>query len=312
MRLTDLICACLCAAAALSPSACVDGGPNVGVRTDPVIGGAVTAEGLFPAVGALLYDLGGGPQAGCTGTLIAPTVVMTAAHCVDPQLGGDALIGFTLRHDTLTGPPAMTAVARKVAHEQFNLNAPITAGLGHWFDIGLVFLAAPITDVEPVLLPRPTDTPGLLANADLTIVGYGRTSNQTQDVGVMHDAATKLVSLNAYELQVSMGQGQPQNCHGDSGGPALAELDGTRVVGVVSRSFDASSQCLNGGVDTRVDAYLDWIFAQAPPDVPCGSGLAPSCETDDGGCCSTSRSAPAGSLALAGVALVGLRRRRRT
>ena len=312
MRLTDLARACLLVAAALSPIACVDGGPDVGVRTDQVIGGTVTADGLFPAVGALLYDLGRGPQTGCTGTLIAPTVVLTAAHCVDPQLGGDALVGFTLSHDTVAATPPMTAVARKVEHAQFDIGANPGAGLSHWFDIGLVFLAAPITDVDPVLLPRPTDAPGLLANADLTIVGYGRTSNQTQDVGVMHDAATKLVSLGDWELQVSMGQGQPQNCHGDSGGPALAELDGTRVVGVVSRSFDASSQCLNGGVDTRVDAYLDWIFAQMPPAVPCGSGLAAACSTDEGGCCSTSSSAPAGSLALAGVVLAGLRRRRRT
>lgn len=292
---------------------CVDD-LDVGVRTDPVIGGTVTAEGQFPGVGALLYDLGGGGgEAGCTGTLISPTVVLTAAHCLDPQLGGDALVGFTLAHDTLGAPPTMTAVARKVAHAQFDFNAELGPGLGQWFDIGLVFLAAPITEVAPIRLPRPADGADLLADADLTIVGYGRTSNDTQDVGVMHDAATKLVSLNDWELQVGMGQGQPQNCHGDSGGPALAELAGTRVVGVVSRSFDLSSECLNGGVDTRVDAYLDWIVAQGVTDLPCGSGPAAACpgEDDGGGCCSTSSRSPLGPLVLAALALAPLARRRR-
>lgn len=291
--------------------------PDVGSRADEVIGGTRTPDGMFPGVGALLYDLGNGPETGCTGTLIAPTVVLTAAHCVDPQLGGDALVGFTLVHDTTVGVPPMTAVARKLAHEQFDISAEIEPGLGHFFDIGLVVLAAPITDVAPIYLPRPSDGPELLADADLTIVGYGRTTNANQDVGVMYDATTKLVSLNEFELQVSHGQDQPQNCHGDSGGPALTELNGhTRTVGVVSRSFDLQPTCLGGGVDTRVDAYLDWIWTQLPADVqltvPCGSGLT-DCGDDEGGCCSSSRRARAAPLALAGLVLASLfgRRRRR-
>ena len=290
--------------------------PDLGVHEDEIIGGQVTADGLFPGVGAVLYDLGGGrPEAGCTGTLIAPTVVLTAAHCIDPQLGGDAVVGFTLVHDTVAAVPPMTAVVGKVKHEQFDLFAEPAPGLTQWFDIALVFLATPITEVAPVKLPRPDDAPGLVADGDLTIVGYGRTSNQSNATGVKYDAVTKLVSLNQWELQVSRGQGQPQNCHGDSGGPALAELAGTRVVGVVSRSFDLSNQCLNGGVDTRVDAYLDWIWTNLPADavVPCGSGLAEPCPGEDegGGCCSTSREAPAGSLAAAALVLGAVTRRRR-
>lgn len=318
MRTTTLASSLAAAlASVVALAACTDG-PMLGTVDDEVIGGTLTPEGMFPGVGGLLYDLGSGPQLGCTGTLIAPTVVLTAAHCVDPQLGGDALVGFTLAHDTVTTRPPMTNVVRKQPHPQFSLDAAIEPGLGHWFDIGLVFLSAPITEVAPVKLPRPDDAAGLVADGDLHIVGYGRISNATQDVGVMYDAATKLVSVGDWELQVSMGQGQPQNCHGDSGGPALAELGGTtRVVGTVSRSFDLSSECTNGGVDTRVDAYLDWIFAQeGVVDVPCGSGLAEACAGDedgDGGCCSTGGGA-GGSLVAAGLAGLGLviaRRRRR-
>ncbi|HVV86107.1 MAG TPA: trypsin-like serine protease [Kofleriaceae bacterium] len=299
----------------LGLGACTEPYPDVGARADEVIGGQVTPDGMYPGVGGLLYDLGEGPQLGCTGTLISPTVVLTAAHCVDPQLGGDELVGFTFAHDTVTAPPPMITVDHKVRHEQFDLQADIPPGLGHWYDIGLVFLAQPVTDVAPVKLPRPTDKPSLVADADLTIVGYGRTSNETGDVGVMHDAATKLVSLGDFELQVAGGNGQPQNCNGDSGGPALVELDGTRTVGIVSRSFDGMPNCLNGGVDTRVDAYLDWITAQGVTDLPCGSGNAAACKDDDdgddGGCCSTSRHAPGGSILLAGLVAGGLVRRRR-
>jgi MYXO-CTERM domain-containing protein len=260
--------------------------------------------------------VGSGTQWACTGTLIAPTVVLTAAHCIDSNLGGDALVGFTLAHDTRSAAPTMTATLSSVQHESFDVFSQPDPGLTQWFDIGLVILAEPVTEVAPIKMPRPDDAPNLLADADLSIVGYGRTSNQTQETGVMHDATTKLVSLNQWELQVAGGGGQPQNCHGDSGGPALAELGGTRVVGVVSRSFDLSPQCLNGGIDTRVDAYLDWIFAQMPPGVPCGSGLAEPCAEDEdegGGCCSTSREAPAGSLVVGALVfgMVARRRRRR-
>lgn len=300
-------------AASLGLAACTE--PTLGQDGQPIIGGTLTPDGEFPGVGALLYDLGSGrPETGCTGTLIAPTVVLTAAHCVDPALGGDALVAFTLAHDTVSAAPPMTMVASKTKHEQFDLGADITPGLGKWFDIGLVVLQSPITEVPPVRLPRPTDGLALTADTDITIVGYGRTSDATNDVGVMFDSVTKLASVGDWELQIGAGGGQPQNCNGDSGGPALIEIAGVpRVVGVVSRSFDAQPGCRNGGIDTRVDAYLDWIFAQMPADVPCGSGLAPACADDDdeGGCCSTGGSA-GGPLAL-GVLVAGLvlRRRRR-
>ncbi len=298
------------------PTACVDG-PTLGTIDDEVIGGTVTPDGAYPGVGALLYDLGGGrAQAGCTGTLITPTVVLTAAHCIDPRLGGDALVGFTLAHDTVAAAPTMTAVSRKVGHPQFDLDADLGPGLSQWFDIGVVFLAAPITEVAPIKLPRPVDRVGLVAGADVAIVGYGRTSNDSDESGVKFDAITKLVSLVDAELQIGGGQDQPQNCHGDSGGPGLTELAGQRVVGVVSRSFDLTSDCLSGGAHTRVDAYLDWIFAQDVVDAPCGSGLAPACpaeedDDDEGGCCSTSSGPPTGPAALSALVVGALLARRR-
>ena len=306
MRHLTLVVPSLAALAA----ACTE--PELGARTDEIIGGAATPAGGFPGVGALLYDVGSGPQTGCTGTLIAPSVVLTAAHCVDPSLGGDALVGFTLDHDTVSALPAMTTIANRRPHEQFSLGNEVKPNeLTRWFDIGLVVLAEPITAVAPIKLARPVDSATLVAEADLHIVGYGRTSNDTGDLGVKQDAATKLISTGDWELQVSRGQGQPQNCHGDSGGPALTAVGG-RVVGVVSRSFDLTGDCLNGGVHTRVDAYLDWIFAQELTDVPCGSGLSPACaedDEDDGGC--STGGAPTGWLTVLGVALALATRRRR-
>lgn len=297
---------------------------ETGSTGSEVIGGAPTAAGKFPGVGALMYDFGGGvPQAGCTGTLIAPDAVLTAAHCVDPFLVGDAVPGFTLAIDTTVGTPTVIAGRQAFKHEQFTIEGEAPDGLGEFFDIGVLLLAQPITEVAPVPMPRPVDIPELVAGLDLEIVGYGRTSNETQDTGVLFDATTKLVSLNATELQVGMGAPQPQNCNGDSGGPGFALVGGKRrVIGTVSRSF-TGFDCTMGGVDTRVDAYLAWIHSKVPTGIPCDSGMAEACppgtnggdeEEDGGGCCSTGRSGTrgvAGSLALVLVVGLALGRRRR-
>jgi secreted trypsin-like serine protease len=300
-----------CALASLA--ACFD--PALETDEAHVIGGTLTAAGEFPGVGALMYDFGGQVLQGCTGTLIAPNAVLTAAHCVDPELTGGITPGFSLALDTTNGSANTVPALVAYAHESFTIEVEPIDGLSEFFDIGVLILSAPITTVEPVKMPRPDQTAGLVAGLDLAIVGYGRTSNATNDTGIMFDAMTKLVSLNPTEIQVGMGSPQPQNCNGDSGGPALAELDGRRVVGVVSRSF-SGAECTMGGVDTRVDAYLSWIHGKVTTGIPCGSGMAEPCDDgedpeDEGGCCSTGGGGGTGA-GLLGL-LVGLRlfRRRR-
>ncbi|MBX3157878.1 MAG: trypsin-like serine protease [Deltaproteobacteria bacterium] len=280
-----------------------------------VIGGQRTAAGKFAGVGALMYDFGGGqPMFGCTGTLIAPDAVLTAAHCVDPQLVGDGVPGFTLALDTNAGPVTVTPGRMKIKHEQFALVNP-GRGLGEFHDVGIVLLAQPITEVAPVPMVRPQDSAALAAGLAMEIVGYGRTSTQTNDGGVMFDAATQLISINPSELQVGMGSPQPQNCNGDSGGPGFATIDGVRrIIGTVSRSFDGN-ECVNGGVDTRVDTYLPWIHSKITTGIPCDSGMAEPCpvpeeDEDGGGCCSGSRGAPGGALLAFALGGLLLRRRR--
>src|SRR5690348_6099468 len=54
----------------------------------PVTGGGDAPQGAWPDAAAILYDQGEGQDVqGCSGTLIAPTVVLTAGHCTDPELG---------------------------------------------------------------------------------------------------------------------------------------------------------------------------------------------------------------------------------
>jgi uncharacterized protein (TIGR03382 family) len=313
---------------ALSLSAC-SGDPPRGATQQDVIGGTVTPEGMFPGIGALYSSTFG--AATCTGTLIAPDVVLTAAHCIDPAVTGSAEVpGFTLVHDTITSQPAFTVGERMVKHPSFDINSLPPSGLGDVFDIGLVFLTQPITAVAPVRMPSTEEVAGLTPGTMLDLVGYGVTEVDGFETGVMFNGRAPLISLGTSEIQIS-NPGDIQNCYGDSGGPALVDLGGgVRVVGVVSRSYNGNI-CNQGGVDTRVDSYRDWIYQEsgvcAVGDARCtpDASLATEVDADDGGGdddggdddgggggggCSTSGAGGSGALVLALAVLLGARRRR--
>jgi MYXO-CTERM domain-containing protein len=259
-------------------------------------------------------------------------VVLTAAHCVEPDFLGTEIPGFTLANDTVTSPPPVVAGLRYVQHELFDINVELQPGLQQFYDIGLLWLAEPITTTDPMQIATPAEAEaGLVAGLDLQLVGYGRTSNETFEAGVKHDAIADLVDFNTSELQISMGGGTPQNCHGDSGGPAIVDFgDGLRVVGVVSRSATNEGDCNDGGIDTRPDFYLDWVNdqidaaceggacpdaavpdAMPAPDAGAPDAGDPGAEGGDAGCCSTGGSG-AGPLLVGALVLGALTRRRRT
>jgi MYXO-CTERM domain-containing protein len=100
------------------------------------------------------------------------------------------------------------------------------------------------------------------------------------------------------------------------------------VIGVTSHAYSAEEDCYLGGVDTRVDAYLDWIEEAMiaacddgtrswcdEPGIPDPGAAAGDDDDDDGGdgcqdCSSEIAGGDAGLAALPLLLLLGLRRRR--
>jgi hypothetical protein len=186
---------------------------------------------------------------------------------------------FTFALDGMNAPSSQIYEgASALAHPSFNPYGSAPTGLQQVYDVGLLFLAQPVTGVAPAILPRPGETSAIVENGAVDIVGYGFTvENDIDHYGVKHDASTHIAAVSQWELQIA-NPGEPQNCQGDSGGPAFRDLGaGQRVISVVSRgTTQDASDCSQGGIHTRIDGYLEWIHSQA--DLPCGSGLEEDCE----------------------------------
>lgn len=240
----------------------------------------------LPATGALLSDSLGFPSLMCTGTLIAPDVVLTAAHCTDSVATSGGLPSFTFAHYAHIPPTAqILAATRAVAHPDWHGNVP-PGQLDQANDIGLLFLAQPVTDIAPALLVRDGDAADVTTGLAVTLVGYGYNDGAFQEAGVPGYEAkmvgsSHVAAVGDHELEIYQ-PGEAGACNGDSGGPAYAELGDAaqRVTGLVSRGI-ASMDCTQGGIFTRVDPYLAWIASQVA--LPCGSGPAPACAGDDAG-----------------------------
>lgn len=191
----------------------------------------------------------------CSGTVIAPHAILTAAHCVQgetlPQIAlGDALAGAT-RH------PALAALV----HPDFD---PQT--LDH--DLAIV-IVEPTLGIEP--LPYAT-TLNAAAGTTIEVVGYGWTVANDPSPPARRTGTSVLDSID--DLRLVSHAMPSQACEGDSGGPAL--LDG-QVIGV-SSSGDVS--CTQLARHTRADVHADFIAGVLARSAPGAAGPGERCWYD--------------------------------
>ncbi len=209
-----------------------------------IVGGVLTAGD--PAVVALAIKYGSHLETYCTGTLIAPQTVLTAAHCIQPY-------GAGLPYVVMFGASASSATS--VSNIAAQYKDPLYNQSSN--DFGVVKLAAPVTKVAP--LPWNKAALGkTLVGQSIRHVGYGvTTAGATGTSGVKHEVTYTVKNVTSALIE-SGGSGK-QTCNGDSGGPAFMTLPGTTtetLVGVVSFG---DQNCSYYGADGRVDLGAQWI-----------------------------------------------------
>lgn len=243
----------ICVAALLAGTGCMVGDPAAGLNDENIIGGTVDLG--HPSVVAILAHQPGSSRGSlCTGTVISPTAILTAAHCVDPDVVGAGNV-FEVYPGTTLGEQPPLAVASVVFDQAFDVD---DLRAGH--DIAVVKLAQP-TNLKPI----PYGT--VLPTSPIEIVGYGMSTHVNHPLvpngsGTKRTVTTQVNS--ASDTLIDIGDTAHQTCHGDSGGPAFQVINGTEtIVGVTSFGTDLSSTlvCVRGGTDTRVDAYRAFIDA---------------------------------------------------
>lgn len=192
----------------------------------------------------------------CSGTLVAPNVVVTAAHCIGRGCGERIFTG-----EDVEFPDAGQVIAVRSA-----VVAPRYAvgdGLG---DIAVLVL-----DESVDVAPRGIARSGALDDATFVrVAGYGNTNAQgNSGYGIRRQVDVPLAGTSGEygaDFTTEFVAGAPSldldSCSGDSGGPAYVSVEGEWLLaGATSRAISGKHvrPCGDGGVYTRVCEYEEWI-----------------------------------------------------
>lgn len=252
-RCVWVACAAMVSLAGCAPEESLDDGAAI----DEIVGGRPD-RGAHPAVLAL--SIAG--RGLCTGTLIAPDLILTARHCVSevteridcssdaPQVVADyapAQIAVLAGDDVRAGN-VLARGARVVVPRGRSLCGA---------DAAVLVLDRALSAITPM---RVDATRAVTVDDRLTVVGFGqRGSSARAPYGVRYQRSVSVVDWSAREFVAGRSV-----CHGDSGGPALDPRTGA-VVGVLSRGSEPCTARDATAIWTHVSVAKSLITAARRP-----------------------------------------------
>jgi V8-like Glu-specific endopeptidase len=206
-----------------------------------------------PEVGALLaaQAYSDGTWAMCSGTLISPTVFLTAAHCDSDRT--TVAVTFDTSYDSTTGTTYWGT---------WHADPAFTHSQNDPHDVAVVVFASPISGITPAALPAAGSLGHLAKSTRFTSVGYGGQSVTNGAGGktihyadIRYGASGKLNAITKAWLRISQNPstGDGGTCYGDSGGPNFLGAGPTATNIVAATTITGDAWCRATNVDYRLD-----------------------------------------------------------
>ena len=209
--------------------------------------------GNHPSAGALLAPqaYSDGTWASCSGTLIAPTVFLTAAHC-----------DWGLPRMAVTFDSVYGAATGTTHWGTWHADPRFRSAQSDPYDIAVVVLDSPVTGITPARLPAAGSLSNLSRGQEFTSVGYGAQSVTIDHGPTFHYADVRyaatsdtLFAINKAWLRISMNPalGDGGTCFGDSGGPNFLGAGSAETNIVAATTITGDTPCRSTNVDYRLD-----------------------------------------------------------
>jgi V8-like Glu-specific endopeptidase len=205
-----------------------------------------------PEVGALLAPqaFSDGTWEECTGTLISPTVFLTAEHC------DEGLSRVKVTFDSVYEAPGTTYSGTWHGDPNYNHTESDPQ------DLAVVVLDKPVRDITPARLPTADSLSGLPGDQQFTPVGYGAQSVTSGAGGktfhyadVRYFGTGTLNTLTSAWLKISgnPSHGDSNTCYGDSGGPNFLGAGRSETNIIAGTTITGDTPCRSTNVDYRLD-----------------------------------------------------------